>query len=66
MGWMQPQDNSDMLPPAYMALHEGTDVSRREPSEMDHVDWCKGGLGELFDQGASLFADVQKRIESAS
>lgn len=55
-----------MLPPAYMALHEGTDVSRREPSEMDHVDWCKGGLGELFDQGASLFADVQKRIESAS
>lgn len=63
---MHPQHDTDILPPAYMGLPDGTDLSGREPVEIEHVDWRKGGLGELFDQDASLFADVQKGMESAS
>ncbi|PXA84817.1 (2Fe-2S)-binding protein [Nostoc sp. 3335mG] len=61
---MHPQDNPDILPPAYMGLPEGWDISGREKAEIQHIDWREGGLGEVFDQDASLFAEVQRAIES--
>ena len=61
---MHPQANPDIRPPAYMGLPEGSDISGREPVEVQHIDWREGGLGELFDQDSSLFAEVQRGIES--
>lgn len=61
---MHPQENPEILPPAYMGLPEGWDISGREPAEIQHVDWREGGLGEVFDQDSSLFAQVQQGIES--
>jgi phenylpropionate dioxygenase-like ring-hydroxylating dioxygenase large terminal subunit len=62
---MHPQTNPDILPPAYMGLPEDCDLSGTEPAEIQHIDWREGGLGELFDQDSSLFAEVQRGIESA-
>jgi phenylpropionate dioxygenase-like ring-hydroxylating dioxygenase large terminal subunit len=62
---MHPQANPDILPPAYMGLPEGWDISGREPAEIERIDWREGGLGELFDQDSGLFAEVQRGIESA-
>lgn len=61
---MHPQANPEILPPAYMGLPEGWDISGREPAEIERIDWREGGLGELFDQDAGLFAEVQRGIES--
>lgn len=63
---MHPQEKGEIKPPAYMGLPEGWDVSGRHPAEIERIDWRKGGLGELFDQDASLFADVQLGMESES
>ncbi|GGC22865.1 (2Fe-2S)-binding protein [Novosphingobium marinum] len=63
---MHPQDNPDILPPAYMGLPEGWDISGKEPAQIEVIDWEEGGLGELFDQDASLFRDVQRGVESQS
>ncbi|AUW59581.1 (2Fe-2S)-binding protein [Sphingobium sp. SCG-1] len=61
---MHPQEDPQILPPAYMGLPEGWDISGREPVEVQHIDWREGGLGEVFDQDSSLFAEVQRGIES--
>lgn len=61
---MHPQENPEILPPAYMGLPEGWDISGREPAEIQHIDWREGGLGEVFDQDSNLFAQVQQGIES--
>lgn len=61
---MHPQENPEILPPAYMGLPEGWDISGKEPAEVQHIDWREGGLGEVFDQDSSLFAEVQRGIES--
>ncbi len=63
---MHPQANAEILPPAYMGLPQGWDISGREPAEIEQIDWREGGLGELFDQDAGLFAEVQRGIESLS
>jgi len=63
---MHPQDNPEILPPAYMGLPEGWDISGREKAEIQHVDWREGGLGEVFDQDSGLFAEVQRGIESVA
>jgi phenylpropionate dioxygenase-like ring-hydroxylating dioxygenase large terminal subunit len=62
---LHPQENPEILPPAYMGLPEGWDISGREPAVTEHIDWRDGGLGEVFDQDSSLFADIQMGIESA-
>jgi len=62
---MHPQADPQILPPAYMGLPEGWDISGREPAAIQHVDWRDGGLGEVFDQDSGLFAEVQRGIESA-
>ncbi len=49
---MHPQEDASVLPPAYMGLPAGTDLSGRHPAETVEVDWRKGGLGQLFDQVA--------------
>lgn len=61
---MHPQQGSDVLPPAYMGLPPGTDLTGREPPETIVVDWRKGGLGELFDQDSNLFSQIQEGVES--
>jgi phenylpropionate dioxygenase-like ring-hydroxylating dioxygenase large terminal subunit len=61
---MHPQENPEILPPAYMGLPDGWDISGREKAEIQHVDWREGGLGEVFDQDSGLFAEVQRGIES--
>lgn len=61
---MHPQDDPEIKPPAYMGLPEGWDVSGRERAETQIVDWREGGLGELFDQDAGLFKQVQEGVES--
>jgi phenylpropionate dioxygenase-like ring-hydroxylating dioxygenase large terminal subunit len=61
---MHPQEESAIAPPAYMGLPDGWDVSGRERAETQLVDWREGGLGELFDQDASLFKHVQEGVES--
>jgi carnitine monooxygenase subunit len=61
---MHPQENPDILPPAYMGLPEGWDISGREKAEIQQIDWREGGLGEVFDQDSGLFAEVQRGIES--
>ncbi|WP_165323816.1 aromatic ring-hydroxylating oxygenase subunit alpha [Rhizorhabdus phycosphaerae] len=61
---MHPQESPEILPPAYMGLPEGWDISGREKAEIQHIDWREGGLGEVFDQDSSLFAEVQRAIES--
>ena len=61
---MHPQENSTIRPPAYMGLPEDTDLSGRKPVEPILVDWREGGLGELFDQDAQLFTQIQEGIES--
>jgi carnitine monooxygenase subunit len=62
---MHPQENAEVLPPAYMGLPEGCDLSGREEAETIVVDWREGGLGELFDQDSNLFTQVQEGLESA-
>lgn len=62
---MHPQDDPEILPPAYMGLPEGWDITGREPAQIQHIDWRDGGLGEIFDQDSSLFAEVQRGLESA-
>jgi len=61
---MHPQENPEILPPAYMGLPEGWDISGKEPAQVQHIDWREGGLGEVFDQDSGLFAEVQRGIES--
>ncbi|WP_439534573.1 aromatic ring-hydroxylating oxygenase subunit alpha [Polymorphobacter sp.] len=61
---LHPQENPEFLPPAYMGLPEGWDISGREPAVIEQIDWRDGGLGEVFDQDSSLFAEIQKGIES--
>jgi hypothetical protein len=61
---MHPQDDPLIQPPAYMGLPEGADLSGRELVEPQEIDWREGGLGELFDQDAGLFALVQEGVES--
>lgn len=63
---MHPQEGGEILPPAYMGLPEGWDITGRQPCEIERIDWRQGGLGELFDQDASLFAEVQEGLESTS
>ena len=61
---MHPQENSSIRPPAYMGLPEDTDLSGRNSAETILVDWREGGLGELFDQDAQLFSQIQEGVES--
>jgi carnitine monooxygenase subunit len=61
---MHPQSDANILPPAYMGLPPGTDLSGRDPVETVIVDWRKGGLGELFDQDSNLFSQIQQGVES--
>ncbi len=61
---MHPQKDSSIRPPAYMGLPEGTDLSGEHEAETIIVDWREGGLGELFDQDAELFTQVQQGVES--
>lgn len=63
---MPPQEDAQILPPAYMGLPEGWDISGREKAEIQHIDWREGGLGEVFDQDSSLFAEIQRGIESVA
>jgi phenylpropionate dioxygenase-like ring-hydroxylating dioxygenase large terminal subunit len=61
---MHPQEDASVLPPAYMGLPAGTDLSGRHPAETVEVDWRKGGLGQLFDQDSNLFSQIQQGVES--
>ena len=61
---MHPQEDASVLPPAYMGLSAGTDLSGRHPAETVEVDWRKGGLGQLFDQDSNLFSQIQQGVES--
>lgn len=61
---MHPQDNPEILPPAYMGLPAGWDISGRKKAEIQHINWHEGGLGEVFDQDSGLFVEVQRGIES--
>lgn len=61
---MHPQPDAAILPPAYMGLPDGWDISGREPAEPQEVDWREGGLGQVFDQDSGLFPMVQEGIES--
>lgn len=61
---MHPQVNPALRPPAYMGVAEDCDISGRNPATTKVVDWHDGGFGEVFDQDAGLFAQVQKGVES--
>ena len=47
-----------------MGLPEDIDLSGRNSAETILVDWREGGLGELFDQDAQLFSQIQEGVES--
>jgi phenylpropionate dioxygenase-like ring-hydroxylating dioxygenase large terminal subunit len=61
---MHPQKGSDIVPPAYMGLPEGVDLSGEHEAEVIEVDWREGGLGLLFDQDSMLFTQIQEGVES--
>ena len=61
---MHPQKGSDIVPPAYMGLPEGVDLSGEHEAEVIEVDWREGGLGLLFDQDSMLFTLIQEGVES--
>lgn len=61
---MHPQEDASILPPAYMGLPAGTDLSGRNSVETVIIDWREGGLGELFDQDSNLFSQIQQGVES--
>ncbi|MFS0736173.1 aromatic ring-hydroxylating dioxygenase subunit alpha [Sphingomonas sp. 1P06PA] len=61
---MHPQEDPKILPPAYMGLPEGWDISGRELAQPQEIDWRDGGLGQVFDQDSGLFPLVQEGIES--
>lgn len=61
---MHPQANSEILPPAYMGLPDGWDISGRELAGPIEIDWRDGGMGQVFDQDSGLFPLVQEGIES--
>lgn len=62
---MHPQKSKDFVPPAYMGLPPDADVSGEHEAEVIEIDWREGGLGQLFDQDALLFTQIQEGVESA-
>jgi len=62
---MHPQKSKDFIPPAYMGLPPDADVTGEHEAPVIEIDWREGGLGQLFDQDALLFTQIQEGVESA-
>lgn len=62
---MHPQKSKDFIPPAYMGLPSDADVTGEHEAPVIEIDWREGGLGQLFDQDALLFTQIQEGVESA-